>query len=197
MTSKVKIYKMILVCLIIAAIVVATLIAIKYLKLYKTETEAKQVIANITEILENNDNPISEIDQQIQGHKVVGIIRIPKIELEYPILENTSKETLNLSITKFWGNQINEIGNVTLAGHNNLNGTMFGKTKKLEIGDVIELTDIQNVTLKYKVFKIYVIDPNDITCILPEQENTREVTLITCTNGNKNRLIVKAREESV
>ena len=176
---------------------VAALIAIKYFNLYKNETEAKQVIANINEELKNSDNPITEIDEQIQGHKVVGIIKIPKIELEYPILETTSKETLNLSITKFWGNQINEIGNVTLAGHNNLNGTMFGKTKKLEVGDVIELTDIQNVTLKYKVFKIYVIDPNDISCILPEQEGTREVTLITCTNGNKNRLIVKAREENL
>lgn len=194
--SKIKIYKIILVCLIIATLVVATLIAIKYFNLYKNETEAKQVIANINEELKNSDNPITEIDEQIQGHKVVGIIKIPKIELEYPILETTSKETLNLSITKFWGNEINEIGNVTLAGHNNLNGTMFGKTKKLEVGDVIELTDIQNVTLKYKVFKIYVIDPNDISCILPEQEGTREVTLITCTNGNKNRLIVKAREEN-
>ena len=64
----------------------------------------------------------------------------------------------------------------------------------MQVGDIIELTDIQNVTLKYQVFKVYVIDPNDITCILPEQENVREVTLITCTNGNKNRLIVKARE---
>ena len=195
--SKIKIYKIILVCLIIATLVVATLIAIKYFNLYKNETEAKQVIANINEELKNSDNSITEIDEQIQGHKVVGIIKIPKIELEYPILETTSKETLSLSITKFWGNQINEIGNVTLAGHNNLNGTMFGKTKKLEVGDVIELTDIQNVTLKYKVFKIYVIDPNDISCILPEQEGTREVTLITCTNGNKNRLIVKAREENL
>lgn len=195
--SKIKIYKIILICLTIAAIIIGILVAIKYFNLYKNETETKQVIANIKEELKNNDEPIKEINQQIQGHKVIGIIKIPKIELEYPILETTTKETLNLSITKFWGNQINEIGNVSLAGHNNLNGTMFGKTKKLEIGDVIELTDIQNVTLKYKVFKMYIIDPNDISCILPEQEGTREVTLITCTNGNKNRLIVKAREENI
>jgi len=195
--SKIKIYKIILICLIIAAIIVGTLVTIKYFNLYKNETEVKQVIASINEEFKNSDKPIKEINQQIQGHKVVGIIKIPKIELEYPILETTTKETLNLSITKFWGNQINEIGNVSLAGHNNLNGTMFGKTKKLEVGDIIELTDIQNVTLKYKIFKMYVIDPNDISCILPEQEGTREVTLITCTNGNKNRLIVKAREENI
>lgn len=192
--NKIKLYKILLAILVIATITVAILVSIKYIKLYKNEKEAKKVITNIAESFKNNEDVTNQIDQNIQGHKVVGIIKVPKLELEYPILENTNKQTLNLSITKFWGNKINEIGNVTLAGHNNLNGTMFGKIKKLQEGDIIELTDIQNVTLKYKVFKVYVIDPNDITCILPEQENVREVTLITCTNGNKNRLIAKARE---
>lgn len=195
--SKIKLYKILLLLLILATVVVSILVAIKYIGIYKNEKKTKQVIINISKALQDNDNVTAEINEQIQGHKVVGIIKIPKIELEYPILENTNKETLNLSITKFWGNRINEIGNVTLAGHNNLNGTMFGKIKKLEEGDIIELTDIQNVKLKYKVFKTYVIDPNDITCILPEQEGTREITLITCTNGNKNRFIVKAREINI
>ena len=195
--SKIKLYKILLLLLILATVVVSILVEIKYIGIYKNEKKTKQVIMNISKALQDNDNVTAEINEQIQGHKVVGIIKIPKIELEYPILENTNKETLNLSITKFWGNRINEIGNVTLAGHNNLNGTMFGKIKKLEEGDIIELTDIQNVKLKYKVFKTYVIDPNDITCILPEQEDTREITLITCTNGNKNRFIVKAREINI
>ena len=195
--NKLKIYKIILICLIITAVVLATLIAIKYIKIYKNENVAKEVIKNIKRSFEKTDNSIYEIDEQIDGHKVIGIINITKINLEYPILDSTSVETLKLSITKFWGNKINEIGNVTLAGHNNLNGTMFGKTKDLEVGDIIELTDIQNVTLKYKVFKKYVIDPNDISVILPEEENVREVTLITCTNGNKNRLVIKARQESI
>jgi len=192
--NKIRMYKVIFVCLLVSTIVVAILIGIKYINMSKTEKVTAETIEKIAIEISENDDVISEIDEQIQGYRVVGIIRIPKVELEYPILESTSKETLKLSITKFWGNKINEIGNVCLAGHNNLNGTMFGKTKKLKIGDIIELTDIQNVTLKYEVFKTYVIDPNDISCILPEQEGTREVTLITCTNGNKNRLIVKARE---
>lgn len=195
--NKIKRYKIILICLIIATIIVAILIAIKYLNIYRNEKTAKQVIVNINESFKISDNPISKIDKQIKGNKVVGIIKIPKIELEYPVLENTSKESLNLSITKFWGNKINEIGNVSLAGHNNLNGTMFGKIKKLEVGDIIELTDIQNVTLKYQIFKKYVINPNDISCILPEKEGAKEVTLITCTNGNKNRLVLKAREINI
>lgn len=193
---KLKIYKILLVILIIFAIIVSFFVIKKYIDMSKVENKAKLVLENINKEKQNNisNEPIQEIKQEIHGNKVVGIIKIPKIELEYPILETTSVETLKLSITKFWGNKINEIGNVTLAGHNNLSGTMFGKTKNLEIGDIIELTDIQNVTLKYEIFDKYVIDPNDIRCILPIEEYSREVTLITCTNGNKNRLIVKARE---
>ena len=71
---------------------------------------------------------------------------------------------------------------------------MFGKIDKLENGDIIELTDSQMVAVEYQVFDKYIIDPNDINCIFPVEENTREVTLITCTNRDKNRLVVKARE---
>lgn len=192
--KKILAYKIILIILIISIVIVSSIIGVKFLKEYKNETDAKEVIASINEKLDNSTEVITEINEEIKGNKVIGIIKIPKVELEYPILETTTKETLNLSITKFWGKDINEIGNVTLAGHNNLSGVMFGKIKKLEEGDIIELTDIQNTTLKYKVFKTYIIDPNDISCILPEDENTREVTLITCTTGGKERYIVKARE---
>ena len=204
--NRLKIYKIVLACLILSIIVVGSAIITKYIKEYKNEKATKQVLTNINEkfnndelenknLDDNNANQIiKEIDEKINGHKVVGIINIPEVNLKYPILETTTEETLNLSITKFWGKEINEIGNVTLAGHNNLSGVMFGKIKNLKIGDVIELTDIQNVTLKYEIFKTYVIDPNDISCILPENESTREVTLITCTKGGNNRYIVKARE---
>ena len=114
--------------------------------------------------------------------------------MEYPILETTSKETLNLSITKFWGNNVNDIGNLTMAGHNYMDGTMFGGTKKLNVGDLIEMTDLSGRTIKYKIFDRYVIDPNDVKCVNSVESGTREITLITCTNGRSNRLIIKARE---
>lgn len=192
--KKIKVYKAILVLLIIAAVIVAVFVVRKFYKSNQTENEAKSVVEEIKENLNIQNESEAHIDAELGGYKVIGIIKIPKINLEYPILEKTNTESLNISITKFWGNEINEIGNVTLAGHNNLNGVMFGKIKKLSNGDIIELTDIQNITLKYEVFETKVIDPNDISCILPIEEGRREVTLITCTNGRSNRFIVKAKE---
>lgn len=191
---KIQVYKMILGILIVILLIEGSLVIKKYYDSYQVEKKSKEAINNIKEEFEKNENLYSVIDDKLGEYKIIGIIKIPKIELEYPILEETTIDSLKYSITKFWGGKVNEIGNLSLAGHNNFNGTMFGKIKKLDIGDTIELTDEQNITIKYEVFKKYVIDPNDITCILPEDSQTREVTLITCTNGRHSRLIVKARE---
>ncbi len=195
--KKITVYKTILVMLVITALVLATFIIKKYIEGNKIESNIQSVLQEIKKEKQSNPNQIDvikEIDEEIEGYKVVGIINIPKINIEYPILEKTNKESLKLSITKFWGEKINQKGNVVLAGHNNLNNKMFGKIDRLENGDIIELTDSQMVTVKYQVFDKYVIDPNDIDCIFPIDENTREITLITCTNRDKNRLVVKARE---
>ena len=195
--KKITVYKIILVILVITAIILAGFVIKKQIESKKVEDNTKTVLQEIKK--ENKSNPeqidvIQEIEQKIGEYKVIGIINIPKIGIEYPILEKTNKESLDLSITKFWGEKINQKGNVVLAGHNRLNNTMFGKIDKLENGDIIELTDSQMITVKYQVFDKYIIDPNDIDCIFPVDENAREVTLIACSNRDKNRLVVKARE---
>lgn len=195
--KKITVYKIILIILIIIAIILSVFVIKKQIDSQKVENQVQEVLSKIKKDNQNNEETsdvIQEIDEEINGYKVIGIIKIPKIEIEYPILEKTDKTSLDLSITKFWGDKINQKGNVVLAGHNRLNNTMFGKIDKLEKGDIIELTDSQMVTIKYQVFKTYVVDPNDINCILPEDEETREITLITCSNRDKNRLVVKARE---
>lgn len=178
------------------------LIAIKYGGNKVNEEKMTNIVEQIktTNLEEETEMPndgsnieiITEIE--IDGYTVLGIIRIPEIGLEYPILNETTNKSMKKSITKFWGPNLNEIGNLTLAGHNNKDGTMFGKVKKLKIGDIIEIEDLYKNIVKYEIFDMYIIDPNDVSCVESVEPDTREVTLITCTNGNKNRLITKARE---
>jgi len=101
---------------------------------------------------------------------------------------------LGLSITKFWGNDLNGIGNLVLAGHNYINNVFFGGLKKLHEGDVIYITDTYGIKVQYKVYKTFMVDPDDISVIKPDKEGDRELTLITCKNGRANRWVVKAAE---
>lgn len=188
-----KIYNIILTILIIAALIVGTLIIIKYGKNHINEKEIDATIENIENQFSNLQEG-EQIESSYKGYQIEGILEIPKIDIKYPILNKTSEDAMKISVTKFWGPQPNEIGNYTIAAHNNKDGTMFGKTKYLKIGDIIKITNLKNVTLEYQVFDIYSIDPDAVSCVESVEEGTREVTLITCTNGHKNRLIVKARE---
>ena len=188
-----KFCDILLVMLIIIAIVVGILICNKYIGRQKNEKKLSEIVSAI----ENIDVAEAQKKQEeikIEGYEVEGIIEIPKINIKYPIINETNDAAMKVSITKFWGNKINEIGNYTMAGHNNKDGTMFGKTKYLEIGDTIKMTDLSLNTIEYEIFKIYTIDPDDVTCVESIEPGTREITLITCTNGHKNRLITKARE---
>ena len=185
-----KIYNFILIILILATIIVGIMIFNKYYTEIKNEEQLSEVVSNIEKDKEETKK------QTYKGYEVIGIIEIPKIKIKYPILSKTTEESMLVSVTKFWGPGINEIGNITIAGHNNFSGTMFGKTKKLEKNDIIKLTDLKNNTIEYKVFDKYSIDPNDVSCVESVKEGTREVTLLTCTKGHKERLIVKAREDN-
>lgn len=181
--------------LLIAIVIVIALIIIKYEKNQENEREIRTIIEGIkSETNASEETVPKEIEAEYKGHKILGVIKIKKINIEYPILEYTNDDTLKLSITKFWGEKPNQIGNFVVAGHNNYDGTMFGKTKNLEIGDTLDLTDMVNTTKQYKIYKKYVTDPNDTSVIEADEFGTREVTLITCSNGNKERLILKARE---
>ncbi|MBP6100907.1 MAG: sortase [Clostridia bacterium] len=191
-----KVYNLIIAVLIVALIVVVAMIVIRYGGNYLNEKEVSSSLETIEEELNKEETQQSESlpELEFKGYKIEGIIEIPKINIKYPIIDHTNEETMKVSITKFWGPQANEIGNYTVAGHNNKDGTMFGKTKYLQIGDKIKLTNLKNETIEYEIFKIYSIDPDDVSCVESVENGTREITLITCTNGHKNRLVTKARQ---
>lgn len=190
------VYKIFLIMLIIAGIIIFAIIFKKQYNDQVYDKENDEVTKNFHELQEaqNQEQPI---ELQMQGHKVIGIIKIPAIDLEYPIIDKTTKETMRISISKFSGGEINEIGKVALAGHNNYSGTMFGKNKNLKIKDKIYLTDLTRRTIDYEIYNIFVTDPNDTSILETEDKTKRELTLITCKNGRSERLIIKARENTV
>lgn len=197
-----KIYKTIFFMLLIAIIVIIGMIIYKYCSNQKNEKENQEVVEAFSNIdfSKNEEKRENQIQLEYKGYKVIGIVKIPKINIEYPILEienidpKSAEKPMKLSIIKYWGEKVNDYGNLSIAGHNNKDGTMFGKTKKLQKGDIVELTDLNGQTIQYSIYDIFVTDPNDVSILLPKDEIIREVTLITCTNGNKERLILKAKE---
>lgn len=122
-------------------------------------------------------------------------INIPSIDCTYPILNHTTDELLKISPTKFWGSDPNEVGNFCIVGHNYRSDKFFSHVPELSIGDAIEITDLKGETLIYRVYDKYVVEPEDTDCTSQKTNGLKEITLITCTDDSKLRVIVKARED--
>lgn len=196
-----KIINICLVLLVIAAVVIGCVIAIEYFKRAKNEEVMAGITLKVEDLIKDKKEE-KQIDNEqenkkvvtIDGYPVEGIIEIPTINIKYPIVADTSDAAMEVAIIKYWGKEINGVGNYSIAGHNYKNGTMFGKTKYLKNGDKIYLTDLNDNRIEYEVYKVFNVDPNDVTILENSNEEIREVTLITCTKGHKERLIIKAKE---
>lgn len=154
-----------------------------------TEKEPNKEVKNIEKVY-----PKEEIIEEYRGFDVIAKLEIPEIKLETYILKNFSEAALNVSVTKFWGSNPNQIGNLCVAGHNFKNKNMFRNLKNLKVGDTFTISDNDVGKVEYTIYDIYRVKPEDISCLSQDTNNLREVTLITCTSNSKERIIVKARE---
>jgi len=105
----------------------------------------------------------------------LGVLRIPKIHLEAPVLPGTDDGTLDRGVghiedTASPGTD----GNAGLAGHRD---GFFRGLKDIVAGDVIELETLQG-NESYRVERVWVVDPDDVSVLDPT--STRALTLVTC-----------------
>lgn len=145
---------------------------------------------------ENEQNVEKEyIETEFKGYKVCAKLNIPTINLETYVLEECSKQALLTSVTKFYGEEPNKVGNFCIAGHNYGPSNMFQNIKKLKINDEIYLIDTNGNKEKYSIYDIYTVLPNETRCLSQKTDGNTELTLITCTPDSERRIIVKAIKE--
>lgn len=138
--------------------------------------------------------PIVHTTESGQQYSTVSVLNIPKLGINYPVLSESTEELLKISLCKFWGPEANEVGNYCIVGHNYKNKKFFGRLNELENGDIIELTDLTGRIIKYEVYDQYIVEPEDVSCTSQLTNGKKEVTLITCTNGGKQRRVIKTVE---
>ena len=168
----------------------------------KQSTEDEPIIIVLNEGESEGEEPITtnSLEEEIavgdKTYATEGIITIPKIDISYPVLSETTDELLEISVNKYWPKDLkpNEVGNYCIVGHNYRNGKMFGKLHELEYGDIVTMEDLSGRVLQYQVYNMYVVEPTDTRCTSQLTGGRKELTLITCTDYGTKRLIVKCRE---
>ena len=110
-----------------------------------------------------------------QFSPAMGILRIPKIDVEVPVLEGTDDLVLNRGVGHVAGTaNPGDDGNVAIAGHRD---GFFRGLKDVAVGDKIELVTLQT-TDTYVVDDIIIVDPTDVSVLRPRSRSS--LTLVTC-----------------
>ena len=145
---------------------------------------------------------VSELDKTIQKivdstgkDGLVGILEIPKYEVQLPIIGKWSYKLLKVSICRYKGPDPLEDGNLVLIGHNYKSGAHFGILKKLEVGDEIYLSNAATgARVRYEVYQIKSIAA-DAFSALKSYKGDAGLTLMTCKDNGTNRLLVRCEQK--
>lgn len=199
------------VCILLALIIIFSIILIYKVKSYEkydeelydeiyseyenmlSEIEEKEENIKDTEIEDKENKIYMIVNAEGQKFRIAGEINIPKININYPIIYETTEEYLKIAPTKLFGPDINGVGNVCIVGHNYKNKQFFSKLSELENSDEVYLMSNQGKKLKYLVYDKYEVNEKDLSCTSQDTNGNIELTLITCTSKKKNRLVVKCR----
>lgn len=137
-------------------------------------------------IQDNSNNPYIATSTPF----VIGMIKIDKINLNYPILSESNKELLNISVCRFSGPMPHEIGNLCIAGHNYVDYKFFSRLHELEKNDKMKLYDINGKMKEYTIFKKYEVKETDTSCTSQTTNGKAILTLLTCNNVSGKRLVL-------
>ena len=97
---------------------------------------------------------------------------------------------------KFHGANPNEVGNLCIIAHNyKRKGVFFSDVPTLVTGDIVEIQDLSQRTIQYEVYDVHTVNSDNVEDTSQKTNGRKEVTLITCTDDGKQRVIVRCKEK--
>ena len=163
-------------------IIIGSLILITYSKYMENKA-----LSSFEEKIERQ-----EVITEVNPGDEIGIIEIKSVNLKNVIVESTDKKYLNHHVCHFENSAMpGEDGNFALAGHSSTYyyNQVFNELHKVKIGDKIIIKTI-NDEFTYTITETIVVESDEIE-VLDQDMTKKEITLVTCTNGGKQRFIVK------
>lgn len=122
-------------------------------------------------------------------------IQIPRTRINLTVYSEMSVRNMEKGVVILsTDNGLNQAGNTVISGHNYVNGRLFSNNDKIQVGDLIYITDSSGQKITYSVYNKYLTNPNDANYMIRDTGGAKEISLTTCTADSSQRLIILARE---
>ena len=146
-----------------------------------SDAKAKKV----DEYLSKDDSYVPAI--AVDGTLYIGVIYIPSIDTELPVMKDWSYANLDIAPCRYYGSI--KHSNLIIAAHNYT--SFFDKINKLNPDDEIIFVTADGVSYEYEVIQSELIDGGNSFLMRDNQDNW-DLTLFTCTWSGYSRVAVRA-----
>lgn len=137
-----------------------------------------------TEEPTQEEDPVVEID----GSQYIGIISIPCLNVELPVMKDWSYPKLRRAPCRYQGSAAT--GDLIIAAHNFR--SHFGNIQSLNSGDQIVFLNANGDKYIYEVIQTDMVGGRDIPAMLAGSQEGWDLTLFTCTLSGQTRVAVRA-----
>lgn len=150
--------------------------------------DASDGAATATEPLEIPDyilNPNMDMPETvIDGIAYIGYLRFLSLDLELPVITQTTYPNLKISPCRLQGSAY--LDNLVIGAHNY--NRHFGRIGKLAYDDEIQFTDMDGNVFRYRVVDIEILQPDQLESLCSGEW---PLSLYTCTLGGRTRVTVR------
>lgn len=155
-----------------------------------TETEPPEPTNDLYAEYETESETVPETDPSLEldGEVYVGVISIPELGVELPVMQSWSYPNLRIAPCVYSGAAAS--GDLIIAAHNYR--SHFGNISTLYSGSLIRFTDVSGMVYEYEVLQTDTISGYDAPSMREGGGETWNLTLFTCTLSGRSRVSVRA-----
>jgi sortase A len=144
---------------------------------FKTTSGQNKALESAQKLVRLEEAPLmNDASLSVTNDKVMGILSIPTLKEELPIIRGVSEEDLEKGVGYYEGTALpNEGDQIVLSGHRD---TVFKRLGELELGDEL-VVEMPNGTFTYVIEETFVVEADDRT-VIRSTAPIEKLTLTTC-----------------
>ena len=146
------------------------------------ESDVEAVLGTETAVIEHEKITTMQVD----GYDCIGVLSIPVLELELPVMTDWSYEKLKIAPCHYYGTYYET--DFVIAAHNYQ--SHFGRISELQPKDLIMFTDISGTIHYYEVVLLETLPGNATKEMIT---SGFDLSLYTCTTGGSGRVTVRCK----
>ena len=129
-------------------------------------------------------SPAEMATVKVDGYDCIGILSVPALDLELPVLSDWSYAKLKKAPCHYYGSYYEK--DFVIAAHNYK--SHFGRLSELQAGDVVVFTDVSGTAYYYEVVILETLPKNATKEMIT---SGFDLSLYTCTLGGGSRVTVR------